>query len=110
MCAKVCYGSGGHQDNVFEEMYNYCEWVDKYYNDTNNEELFVCLIDTDLTRQFDELKNKYSHIKNLLIVNHVDFQHYLFDYNEKKKKEKTDNLYQKYGYDILDYLKNTAVI
>lgn len=110
LCAKVCYGSGGHQDNVFEEMYNYCEWVDKYYNDTNNEELFVCLIDTDLTRQFDELKNKYSHIKNLLIVNHVDFQYYLFDYNEKKKKEKTNNLYQTYGYDILDYLKNTAVI
>ena len=75
VCAKVCYGAGGHQDNVFEEMYNYCEWVDQYH--ANSNQLFVVLIDTDLTKQFNELKEKYEKIKNILIVDHIGFQNYL---------------------------------
>lgn len=73
--AKVVFGNGGHQDNVFEEAHTFCEWVCKFGNTT---ELYVVLIDTDLTSQFNELKKKY-HKNNLLVVNHVDFQQYMID-------------------------------
>jgi hypothetical protein len=73
--AKVVFGNGGHQDNVFEEAHTFCEWVCKFGNDG---ELYVVLIDTDLTYQFEELKKKY-HKNNVLVVNHVDFQQYMIE-------------------------------
>jgi len=73
--AKVVFGNGGHQDNVFEEAHTFCEWVCKFGNTT---ELYVVLIDTDLTSQFNELKKKY-HKNNLLVVNHIDFQQYMIE-------------------------------
>ena len=73
--AKVVFGNGGHQDNVFEEAHTFCDWVCKFGNDA---ELYVVLIDTDLTSQFEELKKKY-HKNNILVVNHVDFQQYMID-------------------------------
>lgn len=73
--AKVVFGNGGHQDNVFEEAHTFCEWVCKFGNNT---ELYVVLIDTDLMSQFEELKKKY-HKDNLLVVNHIDFQQYIIE-------------------------------
>ena len=73
--AKITYSNGGHQDSVFEEAYQFCEWVNKY---GNCDELYVVLIDTDLEFKFEELKNKY-HKNNILIVDHVQFQQYLID-------------------------------
>lgn len=75
VCAKVCYGSGGHQDNVFEEMDTYCEWWKKYKFNTN--EILVILIDTDLERKQLRLKEKFDGINNIKIFNHIDFQQYL---------------------------------
>ena len=73
--AKVVFGTGGHQDNVFEEAHTFCDWVCKFGNDG---ELYVVLIDTDLTSQFEELNKKY-HKNNILVVNHIDFQQYMID-------------------------------
>lgn len=75
--AKVVFGSGGHQDNVFEEADSMCEWVSKYKQDGS--ELYVMMIDTDLISKFDILKNKYISTKNLMVTNHYDFQNYLID-------------------------------
>ena len=72
--AKVVYGSGGHQDNVFEEADTICEWIVKYRDIS---EFFVILIDTDLQSKFDTIKNKYKHAKNIIVVNHIDFQKYI---------------------------------
>ena len=72
--AKVVYGSGGHQDNVFEEADTICEWIVKYRDMT---EFFVILIDTDLQSKFDTIKNKYESAKNIIVVNHIDFQKYI---------------------------------
>ena len=91
-------------------MHNYCEWVEEYHSKINSNQLFVVLIDTDLTRQFNELKEKYEHIKNILIVDHVEFQEYLKNFYRKKNEEKLQNLYSNYGYDILEYLKTSANI
>lgn len=70
--AKVVFGNGGAQDNVFEEAYTFCEWVQKY---GNSDDIYVVLIDTDLEQRFKILKNKF-HEKNLLVVNHRELQEY----------------------------------
>ena len=71
--SKIVYGNGGHQDNVFYEAHCLCEWIKKF----DKKELFVFLIDTDLERKINTLKRKYFLIKNILIVNHFEFQEYL---------------------------------
>ena len=90
--AKICIGCGGHQDNVFEETRNICDWVNKYnnknnavYEDTGDNnvvimnEMFIIMLDTDNNSEFLKLKTQYNNIPNLLIVNHVEFQQYIID-------------------------------
>ena len=74
--AKVVYGNGGHQDNVFEEAYTFADWVSNF---GNTDLLYVLLIDTDLAIKFEQLKIKAAEQKNLLVVNHVEFQQYIID-------------------------------
>lgn len=73
--AKITFSSGGHQDNVFDEAHQMCRWVIKY---SESNLLFVILIDTDLKKQFDNLKNTYSN-PNLLITNHIGLQEYFIN-------------------------------
>lgn len=75
--AKIIYGNGGHQDNVFEEADSLCNWIITY--NKHLDDLYVLLIDTDLDYKFSKLKNKYSNYSNILITNHYDFQLYLID-------------------------------
>jgi hypothetical protein len=75
MFAKIVYGNGGHQDNVFEEANNLCEWIVKFHK--NNNLIFVLIIDTDLITKFNKLKDYYKDIENILITNHYDFQNYI---------------------------------
>jgi hypothetical protein len=74
--AKVCIGSGGHQDNVLEEVYIFCKWVKKYKS-FYKKDIFIVLFDTNL--DISEIKNKYSNISQLLILNHIEFQKYIID-------------------------------
>lgn len=79
--AKVVYGAGGHQDNVFEEADTLCDWVNRFRKYTG--ELYVILIDTDMESKNRTLKEKYTGVSNLLIVNHYEFQEYLIrEYSE----------------------------
>ena len=81
--AKVVIGNGGHQDNVFEEAHTFCDWVVKF---GKTSELYILLIDTNLTSIFDNLKNKYEHFPHLLIGNHVQVQQYFIDNYSKSCK------------------------
>ena len=72
--AKVVFGTGGHQDNVFEEADTLCEWVNTFGNINH---IYVALIDTDLHVKFIVLKEKYQNVSNLIIANHVEFQEYI---------------------------------
>ena len=78
LTAKVCFGKGGHQDNVFEEEDTIANW---WKNNKNKEEkiYIVILIDTDQETQFNNLKNKYNDVNNILIFNHVQFQQYIIN-------------------------------
>lgn len=75
IAAKVAFGSGGHQDNVFEEMDTMAKWWENYKSES--EEQLILLIDTDLITKFTALKEKYSSVNNVKVFNHVEFQHYM---------------------------------
>lgn len=75
--AKVSYGSGGHQDNVFEEMDTIAEWWKKYKSEAD--EILIVLIDTDLITKLVRIKDKYMNINNIMIFNHIEFQQYMID-------------------------------
>lgn len=75
--AKVAFGSGGHQDNVFEEMDCLADWWSKYKKDSID--YLLILIDTDLIEKFNIIKKKYNSIKNILVFNHVNFQEFVIN-------------------------------
>lgn len=68
--AKVAFGTGGHQDNVFMEAHEFGSWAQMYGSPN---ELYVILIDTDLTLQVQELKQKFIQ-PNILVCDHFEFQ------------------------------------
>lgn len=75
IAAKVAYGSGGHQDNVFEEMDTIAEWWKNYKSETG--EILIVLIDTDLITKITRIKEKYRNVKNIMVFNHIEFQQYM---------------------------------
>jgi len=75
--AKVAYGSGGHQDNVFEEMDIVAEWWNKYKSETG--EFLIVLMDTDLIPKFTRIKEKYNNVNNIMVFNHIQFQQYMIN-------------------------------
>ena len=77
IAAKVSYGNGGHQDNVFEEMDTLGEWWKKYKSETG--ETLILLIDTNLTQKVLRLKKKYHNKNNIMVFNHIDFQEYIIN-------------------------------
>ena len=76
--SKITYDNGGHQDNVFAEIYTLCEWWNNY-KATDTNEYLIALIDTDLSRQLNALKKKYITNSNIKIFSHVEFQQYIID-------------------------------
>lgn len=76
--AKITYGEGGHQDNVFKEADELCEWVRNFYSD-NKLYIFCIMIDTDLSVKLNKLKDKFKKISNTFIGNHVEFQEFFIN-------------------------------
>lgn len=75
IAAKVAYGNGGHQDNVFEEMDIIAEWWKNYKS--GSAEILIVLIDTDLITKFTRIKEKYRNVNNVMVFNHIEFQQYM---------------------------------
>ena len=80
--AKVAFGEGGHQDNVFSEAHDFVEWADKY---GTSDQLYIVLVDTDLNHKFKELKQKPTK-PNTIVCDHVEFQRFIIDLSFKLKK------------------------
>lgn len=76
--AKVVFGEGGHQDNVFEEADALCNWIIQY----DKTEYFIILIDTNLDAKFEALRSKYQPRQNILIGNHITIQELLFNLSQ----------------------------
>lgn len=73
--SKIVFGKGGHQDNVFEEADNLCDWIKKFQKEENI--IYFLIIDTDLNKKFEDLKNKYLNFKNIYICDCYNFQEYI---------------------------------
>jgi len=74
--AKIVFGEGGHQDNVFHEASQFGDWV-KQHGEVGK--IYVLLIDTDLQSKYNELRSKYDS-DNLWVVDHIEFQQRLENY------------------------------
>ena len=83
--SKISFASGGHQTNVFTEQDCFAEWWVKFKKES--EDFLILLIDTDLKTEFERLKEKYNHVKNIGVFNHLEFQQYIIDkyYSEESK-------------------------
>lgn len=69
--AKVTIGSGGHQDNVLEEIKQFCKWSKKY---NDNQKLFVVLYDNVNTKSLiNDVEKKYKNT-NLILTNTNNFK------------------------------------
>jgi hypothetical protein len=77
IAAKVSFGYGGHQDNIFEEMDILANWWSNYKIEEN--EYLIILIDTDLKDKFTCLKTKYKKINNIKVFDHFELQEYIID-------------------------------
>ena len=67
---KLSVGGGGTQNNVLIEMYHFAKWANKY---GKSENVYVCLVDTDREKEYNDLKEKYDSA-NVWVVNHIEFQ------------------------------------
>jgi hypothetical protein len=81
--AKVAFGSGGHQDNVFNELDDLANWWREFKK--NTQEVLVLMIETDLDYKVDCLIEKYKHNNNIIIANHYSFQEFIINnyYDER---------------------------
>lgn len=68
--AKIVFGSGGAQDNVFQEAAQFADWAHEFGEE---DKIYVLLIDTDLQDKYNELKDRYNR-GNVWVCDHVDFQ------------------------------------
>lgn len=68
---KACFGSGGHQDNVFIEAHEFGEWAEQYGDATM---WYIILIDTNLHKKFTSLKDRFEKCLNVFVVNHIQLQ------------------------------------
>jgi hypothetical protein len=71
--AKVCLGSGGHQDNVFHEASEFMKWASEYGSKNT---IYTVLIDTDQEKIFNNLKNLEEELgkQNLWVASHRELQ------------------------------------
>ena len=71
--AKIVFGEGGHQDNVFHEAAQFGDWANEY---GDKDKVYVLLIDTNLDKKYNLLKEKYDS-DNVWVVNHIELQNRL---------------------------------
>lgn len=79
---KVCFGSGGHQDNVVDELGYFVEWAIKYGKE---DKLYLVVIDSDQVSTTD-IKNKSASYENIWVVDHYEFQVKFYDWWSKRQK------------------------
>ena len=77
---KVCFGAGGHQDNVILETGEFVEWA---INNGDKSKLYLVIIDSDHTK-INQLKKKSEPYENIWVVDHYEFQVKFYDWYSKK--------------------------
>lgn len=86
--AKVTSGEGGHQDNVLDEITQYCDWALIQQNKDIGKKCYVVLYDSNNTSNLiNDIKKKYKN-DNLIITNTKKFKtDFINWFNNIYKKE-----------------------
>ncbi len=72
--AKVTSGEGGHQDNVLDELTQFCDWSIANQKNDKGKKVYVVLYDScNTSKLFDEIKVKYQNV-NLILTNTKNFK------------------------------------
>jgi hypothetical protein len=72
--AKVTVGGGGHQDNVLEEIKQFCEWALIQQQNDKQKKVYVVLYDSANTSEyFNDIKDKYKNT-NLILTDSKKFK------------------------------------
>lgn len=72
--AKVTSGEGGHQDNVLEEITQFCEWSLIQQAQHIENKVYIVLYDNlDTSHLFEDIKEKYKN-RNLILTNTDQFK------------------------------------
>ena len=84
--AKVTSGGGGHQDNVLDELSQFCDWAQIQIKN-NESKVYVILYDSlNTSKLFDSIKKKYSNT-NIIFTNTKKFKDDLLNwFNNNYKK------------------------
>jgi len=77
---KVCFGAGGHQDNVILETGDFVEWAIKY---GEKSKLYLVIIDSDHVK-INQLKQKADPYDNIWVVDHYEFQIEFYKWYQEK--------------------------
>lgn len=80
---KVCYGAGGHQDNVIIEIGEFVDWSIAYGDITK---LYLVIIDSDHANMH-QLKKKADPYDNIWVVNHYEFQQEFYKWYQLNMKD-----------------------
>ena len=86
--AKVTSGEGGHQDNVLDEITQYCDWALIQQNKDIGKKCYVVLYDSNnKSNLINDIKKKYKN-DNLIITNTKKFKtDFINWFNNIYKKE-----------------------
>ncbi len=84
--AKVCLGSGGHQDNVLDELIQYCEWSQIQLKSDNNKVYVILYDNLNTSNLYNDIKKKYKN-DHILFTNtqkfKIDFVNWFSSYYKK---------------------------
>jgi hypothetical protein len=72
--AKITSGEGGHQDNVLDEITQFCEWTTVQQQIDPSPKIYIVLYDNNNTSaMINDIKKKYKSV-NLIITNCKNFK------------------------------------
>jgi len=72
--AKVSSGSGGHQDNVLEEITQFCDWSLIQQKNDKERKVYIVLYDSmNTSKLFNDIIKKYKNT-NLILTNTSNFK------------------------------------
>lgn len=82
--AKVSAGRGGHQDNVLDEITQFCDWaLIQIQND--KQKAYVVLYDCiNTSKLFNDIRNKYKN-PNLILTNTKKFKYDFLNWFNNKE-------------------------
>ena len=84
--AKVSSGEGGHQDNVLDEITQFCDWSILQQQNDEQKKIYVVLYDSANTSNlFDDIKKKYNN-KNTILTNTKNFKNDFLNWFNNENK------------------------